>query len=82
MVNHLLNQQFIIDVTDVEDWKVSGNTPVLESVASEATKTLESNGRVVLKRSYDNAPDDVYKIYNDPREFERDWKANFFHVVY
>lgn len=78
----MIKKQFVIDITDLEDLKVSGNIPVLAAVASESMEILESNGSVILKRSYDNAPDDVYKIYDDPSDFARDWKASFYHIVY
>ena len=50
-----------IDIIDLEDIKATKNAVVASSIATTAKEVLNAGGRVVLKRSYCNAPDDIFR---------------------
>tara|TARA_Y100000034_G_C6536985_1_gene231528 strand:- start:8 stop:238 length:231 start_codon:yes stop_codon:yes gene_type:complete len=66
-----------IDITDLEDAKTEGNRVVISSIASTAKEVLGASGRVVLKRSYCNAPDEIFRVYGSTDTFEKDWEQWF-----
>lgn len=66
-----------IDVTDLEDIRTAKSSVVKSSIASAAAEVLRGGGRVVLKRSYCNAPDDVFRVYVNADAFEKDWQDFF-----
>lgn len=66
-----------IDITDLEDLKSANNTVVMNSIAASASAALGVGGRVVLKRTYCNAPDDMLLTYTAADVFEKDWIGLF-----
>ena len=66
-----------IDITDLEDIKSTNNTVVTDSIAATAKEVLGAGGRVVLKRSYCNAPDEIFRVYAAADAFEKDWREWF-----
>jgi len=66
-----------IDITDLEDIRTAKNSDAKSSVGSPAVEVLHGGGRVVLKRSYCNAPDDIFRVYTNPDVFEKDWREFF-----
>ena len=66
-----------IDVTDLEDIRAAKNSVARSSIAAAAAEVLRGGGRVVLKRSYCNAPDDIFRVYGDAEAFEKDWNGFF-----
>ncbi len=66
-----------IDITDLEDVKSTNNAVVTNSIAATAKEVLGAGGRVVLKRSYCNAPDEIFRVYANAEAFEQDWSAWF-----
>lgn len=62
-----------IDITDIEDAKAENNRVALDSILSTVKEVLAASGRVVLKRSYCNAPDDIFRVYSSAETFEREW---------
>ncbi len=66
-----------IDITDIEDAKNANNGVLIDSIASTAKEVLESSGRVIIKRSYCNAPDDIFRVYSSADTFEKDWNQWF-----
>ena len=62
-----------IDITDIEDAKVEYNRVALNSILSTVKEVLAASGRVVLKRSYCNAPDDIFRVYSSSETFEKEW---------
>lgn len=66
-----------IDVTDLEDIRSDKNGVAKSSIASAAAEVLRGGGRVVLKRSYCNAPDEIFRVYGNAEAFEKDWQGFF-----
>jgi hypothetical protein len=66
-----------IDITDIEDIKSTNNAAVISSIAATAKEVLGVGGRVVLKRSYCNAPDEIFRVYAAAEVFEKDWNEWF-----
>lgn len=66
-----------IDVTDLEDIRAAKNSVAKSSIASAAAEVLRGGGRVILKRSYCNAPDDIFRVYGSAEAFEKDWQGFF-----
>jgi hypothetical protein len=66
-----------IDITDLEDIKSANNAVVTNSIAETAKEVLGAGGRVVLKRSYCNAPDEIFRVYASAEVFEKDWSEWF-----
>jgi hypothetical protein len=66
-----------IDITDLEDARLSNNSSARKNILSAAKEVIESGGRVVLKRSYSNAPDDIFKVYGNSVDIDRDWATMF-----
>ena len=66
-----------IDITDIEDAKVENNRVALNSILSTVKEVLTASGRVVLKRSYCNAPNDIFRVYSSAETFEKEWSQWF-----
>ena len=66
-----------IDITDLEDIKSANNVVVIGSIAATAKEVLVAGGRIVLKRSYCNAPDEIFRVYAVAEVFEKDWSQCF-----
>jgi len=66
-----------IDVTNLEDIRATKNSVAKSSIAAAATEVLRGGGRVILKRSYCNAPGDIFRVYERAEAFERDWQGFF-----
>jgi hypothetical protein len=66
-----------IDITDLEDVKSANNAVAISSIAAAAKQVLSAGGRVVLKRSYCNAPDEIFRVYAAVEAFEKDWNEWF-----
>lgn len=62
-----------IDISDVSDIAAARNIVVSNAIAATAKEVLGAGGRVVLKRSYCNAPDDEIREYSVAETFEKDW---------
>lgn len=62
-----------IDITDAEDLRREKNGIVLDAIKSTAKAVLENSGEVAIKRSYENAPDDICRKYSAVAVFEKDW---------
>jgi hypothetical protein len=62
-----------IDITALEDFKSTKNVNVTTSIAATAKEVLNTGGRVVLKRSYCNFPDEIFRVYTTAEAFEKDW---------
>ena len=66
-----------IAITDLEDIKSANNVVVISSIAATAKEVLGAGGRVVLKRSYCNAPNEIFRVYAATEVFEKDWSEWF-----
>jgi uncharacterized linocin/CFP29 family protein len=62
-----------IDITDLEDIKSANNVVAISSIAATAKEVLDAGDRVVLKWSYCNAPDEIFRVYAAAEMFEKDW---------
>jgi hypothetical protein len=58
-----------IDLSSLEDVRSTSNSVVRQSIESAAREVLNSGGRIVVKRSYENAPDDIFRVFTDAESF-------------
>ena len=66
-----------IDLSNLEDVRSTSNSVVRKSIESAVREVLNSGGRIVLKRSYINAPDDIFRVITDAESFTATWNDFF-----
>jgi len=64
---------FEIDVTDIEDLKEKNNSSILGDIKKVAGDILGKGGKVIIKRSYMNSPDDFIKGFTSKKDFDNWW---------
>jgi len=66
---------FEIDTTDIEDFKIENNSNELDTIKKLAGDILDKGGKVIIKRSYVNAPDDFINGFSSKVKFEAWWDS-------
>lgn len=66
-----------LDITDLEDLQHELNMFMEQDLLEYGKKHLAAGNRIVIKRSYVNAPDDFIQAFTDEQKFETFWKSLF-----
>jgi len=64
---------FEIDSTDIDDLKTTNNSSILGDIKKIAGDILKKGGKVIIKRSYMNSPDDFIKGFTSKEDFDNWW---------
>jgi hypothetical protein len=63
-----------IDITDIHDLKIAQNSRTLASLKDACESILNQGGHVFIKRTYENAPDELIRGFNSTEQFTQWWK--------
>lgn len=66
-----------LDITDLEDLKLEKNKFMEKELLDFGKKHLQAGNRIVIKRSYVNAPDDLVRAFTQEEKFEQFWRGLF-----
>ncbi len=66
-----------LDITDLEDLKHEKNEFMQKDILELSQKHLGAGNRIVIKRSYLNAPDEFIKAFRSQDAFENFWESLF-----
>ena len=66
-----------LDITDLEDLRHEKNKFMENELLGYGKKHLDAGNRIVIKRSYVNAPDDFIRAFTSSEKFEEFWIGLF-----
>lgn len=66
-----------IDITSLEDVRATRNVIVAKSIVAAAIGVFDAGGRVVLKRSFCNAPNEMFRVFEDAEAFKNYWDGEW-----
>ena len=66
-----------LDIDDLGDLRAEKNKFMESELLDLGRKHLDAGNRIVIKRSYVNAPDDFIRAFTNSEKFEEFWKSLF-----